>query len=343
MAHQRANLNRLPYFAAVAETGTITAAAARLAVSKAVVSKQIQQLEAELGVTLLVRTTRRLHLTEAGRALAGRARLILNEVAAAYEEVAAGAEEPRGTLRVTAPLGFGMQVVVGAVAAFRTRYPKVRIALTLSDTTLDVVETQLDLAVRVGWLRESSHKARKLCDFREIPFASPAFLAEHGPIETPADLAALPFIENRVLPHPTRWTFYDKAEQSHQVTCEAALSFDATPAIRSVVATGVGFGILPDFAVLPAIAGGELVRLLPDYHLRQGGVYLVFPNQRFRSAALVKFCELLTTHVNETNGSTPRQAAYRPPKEATAETITEASKTEEATAQSTSGIGKKGS
>ena len=291
------NLNRLAYFVAVADEGTITAAAARLAVSKTVVSKQVQLLESELGVSLMVRNTRHLYLTEAGKLLHERARALLAEADATFEEVASGAGVPRGTLRMTAPLGFGTQQVMAAVAQFSRQCPEVRVEVNLSDQSFDVVEAGLDLAIHVGWLRESGHKAKKLCDFHEIAVASPQFLARHGTPLTPEDLLDLPFIENRVLTTANQWTFIDEEQQPHQVILDTRVSLDATPAIVSAVLQGVGFAIQPDFSVQALIGRGELVRLLPNYSLRTGGVYLIFPNQRFRSAALSAFIAVLESRV----------------------------------------------
>lgn len=286
---QRANLNRLSYFVAVADTGTMTAAAERLAVSKAVVSKQIQLLEGELGVALLVRNTRHLYLTEAGTTLYTRARSLLDEADAAFSEVASGSQAPRGTLRITAPLGFGSSLVTTAAAALTAAHPAVRVELHLSDQTFDVVEAGFDVAVHVGSLRESGHVARKISDFRELVVADPAFIARYGPVQRPADLTRLPFIENRVLPSPNHWTFVDGDGQAHEITLRGALSMDATPAIETAVRLGAGFAMFPDFSVRAALAAGELVQLLPDFHLKPAGIYLIFPSGRYRSVALDAF------------------------------------------------------
>ncbi len=297
---QRANLNRLSYFVAVAATGTMTAAAERLAVSKAVVSKQIQLLEGELEVALLVRNTRHLYLTEAGKTLYTRARALLEEADAAFNEVASGAQAPRGTLRITAPLGFGSSLVTRAAAALTTAYPAVRIELYLSDQTFDVVEAGFDAAVHVGSLRESGHTARKISDFRELAVASPTFLAAYGSVQRPEDLTRLPFIENRVLPSPNRWTFYDAAARAYEINLHGALSMDATPAIETAVRLGAGFAMFPDFSVRSALATGELVQLLPDFHLKPAGIYLIFPSGRFRSVALDRFVTELTNQLKLT-------------------------------------------
>ena len=149
------NLNRLAYFVAIAEEGTITAAAARLRVSKAVVSKQLQLLEDDLGSTLVLRNSRHFNLTETGETFYEAARAAVAQAKDAFHLVRRGRDDPSGELRVTAPLEFGVGYVAPAVAAFSLLYPALRIDLTLSDTRFDPVEARFDIAFRVGWLEDS--------------------------------------------------------------------------------------------------------------------------------------------------------------------------------------------
>ncbi|MEO0923490.1 MAG: LysR family transcriptional regulator, partial [Pseudomonadota bacterium] len=159
------NLNRLAYFVAIAEEGTITAAAARLRVSKAVVSKQLQLLEDDLGSTLVLRNSRHFNLTETGETFYEAARAAVAQAKDAFHLVRKGRDEPSGELRVTAPLEFGVEYVAPAIAEFSLLYPSLTIDLTLSDTRFDPVEARFDIAFRVGWLEDSSNTARKLTGF----------------------------------------------------------------------------------------------------------------------------------------------------------------------------------
>jgi len=156
------NLNRLVYFAAVVDTGSFTRAAEQLGITKAVVSQQVAQLEREVGTALFVRTTRRVHLTEAGRMFHARCVLILREAEEAFDELAQASAEPTGTLRITAPYDYGTSVVAPVATAFTARYPDCRAELTLSDQKLDLVSEKMDLAIRVGWLTNSSLYARRI-------------------------------------------------------------------------------------------------------------------------------------------------------------------------------------
>ncbi|MGY3359535.1 DNA-binding transcriptional LysR family regulator [Bradyrhizobium sp. GM0.4] len=144
------NLNRLAYFAAVVDSGSFTRAAERLGITKAVVSQQVAQLERDLGTSLLVRTTRRVHPTEAGRMFHARCVMILREAEDAFDELAQAAAAPTGTLRITAPNDYGTAVVVAVVTAYAARYPHCRVELTLEDQTVDLASGQIDMAIRVG-------------------------------------------------------------------------------------------------------------------------------------------------------------------------------------------------
>ena len=150
------NLNRLGYFAAVVENGSFTRAAERLGIGKTVVSQHVARLERELGVSLLLRTTRRVQPTEAGRQLYARCKTILTEADTALAELSEVNAEPRGLLRITAPSDFGAFVVAPLATAFCDVHPKVSIDLVLSDQKLDLIARDIDLAVRVGWLEDSS-------------------------------------------------------------------------------------------------------------------------------------------------------------------------------------------
>jgi DNA-binding transcriptional LysR family regulator len=176
------NLNRLSHFVAVVECGSFTAAAERLGLAKAAVSHQVAQLEKELGTTLLVRTTRRLSPTATGQRFYERCALILRDADEAVGAVSAETEIPSGTLTLTAPLDYGAKVVTNAVAAYLAAYPAMRVELSLNDTVLDMIEKRLDLAIRAGWLVDSSERAKRIGTFQQHLVAAPAYAAKLGDI-----------------------------------------------------------------------------------------------------------------------------------------------------------------
>jgi len=288
----RLELNRLAYFAAVVDEGTFTRAAERLGVTKAVVSQQVARLEDELGVTLLFRTTRKLAITEAGRKLHTRCLTILKESAEALVELTEGAEEPSGVLRITAPLDYGVAVVVPVVTTFARAHPRCTVQLSLTDRIVDV--QTVDLAVRVGWLRDSSHMARRIGTMEQYLVCSRELAGELGRVREPEDLAALPFVANLALTDPTVWQFAHPRRGRRTARVQALIAVDATIAVHAAVLAGSGLSVLPDYAVAADLAAGRLVRLLPEWKLRSGGIHVLLPSARFRPAKISRFLDSLS-------------------------------------------------
>ncbi|NYZ16064.1 LysR family transcriptional regulator [Azospirillum sp. RWY-5-1] len=287
------NLNRLAYFAAVVETGSYTAAARRLGITKAVVSQQVARLEAELGTGLLVRTTRRVEPTDAGRRFHARCARILREAEEAVREAAQTDSTPRGTLRVTAPTDYGTTVVVPVVAAFLARHPHCQADVTLTDETIDLGGGSLDLSVRVGWLEESGLRARRLGGFRQLLVAAPAFAGALAGLDHPRDLAALPFVANKALRDPLHWSFERDGEEPAAVRLHGVLALNSTPAVLAAVLQGAGLSVLPDYLAADGIAAGRLLHALPSWRLPAGGIHAVFPPVPVRPPRVTAFVELL--------------------------------------------------
>lgn len=287
------NLNRLAYFTAVVETGSFTKAAQRLGVTKAVVSSQVTQLESELKATLLVRNTRKVSATEAGKLFYARCTSILNEAQLAFSEMSQLSEQPVGTLRMTAPNDYGTAIVAPLVAAFRRQHPDCQVELYLGDGHSDLMAGELDLAIRVGWLRDSSLLARKVRGFRQLLVGAGADTGQFDHVRHPDDLSAIPFVANMALPDPLQWLFENAAGETATVQWQSDLSIDSAPAIMSAVGEGAGLAILPDFLVQDHLATGTLTHVLPDWHLPEGGIYVVLPAANFRTAKVTAFTTML--------------------------------------------------
>jgi len=296
---KKSNLNRLAYFVAIAEAGTITAAADRLRVSKAVVSRQLQLLEQDLETTLILRNSRHLHLTEAGQSFYEAAQASVAQAREAFDLLRSGQDAPSGNLRITAPLDLGSDYVAPVIAEFRELCPAVTVDLTLSDARFDPVGARFDIAFRAGWLSDSANVARKLADFRQIVLASPGFIDRYGMPRLPTDLVPLPFIEHKALQDPRRWDFVDGSGVSVRVDLQPQISADVTPAIRELTEAGAGIAILPDFYARRSIEQGRLVRLLAECQLPSGGIYAVFPPTPYRSVATRRFADLFTKRLRE--------------------------------------------
>ncbi|MET3845645.1 DNA-binding transcriptional LysR family regulator [Bradyrhizobium sp. OAE829] len=287
------NLNRLAYFAAVVDTGSFTRAAERLGITKAVVSQQVSQLEQDLRTSLLVRSTRRVHPTDAGRTFHARCVVILREAEDAFDELAEAAAEPIGTLRITAPNDYGTAVVVPVITAFAARHPACQVQLTLSDETVDLVSARIDMAIRVGWLADSSLQARKIGSFRQLLVGAPAFADRIAAARKPEDLATLPFIANMALREPLLWEFARGDLDRCTVRMQASIAIDTTPGVLAAVQAGGGLSVLPDFLVADDLASARLNHALPEWRLPAGGIYTVYPAARFRPRKVTAFVEML--------------------------------------------------
>ena len=287
------NLNRLAYFAAVVDTGSFTRAAERLHITKAVVSQQVAELERETGTTLLVRTTRSVHPTEAGRMLHVRCGFILRAAEEAFGELSQSASEPTGTLRITAPNDYGIATMVPVVTAYTARYPACHVELTLRDDTVDLISREIDMAIRVGWLADSSHQARKIGSFRQLLVGSLAFAERISAVHEPEGLANLPFVANLALKEPLLWQFSRGDLDKRAVRMQAVIAIDTTPGVLAAVQTNGGLSVLPDFLVGDLVESGQLVHVLPEWHLPSGGIYVVYPAARFRPAKVTTFVAML--------------------------------------------------
>jgi DNA-binding transcriptional LysR family regulator len=217
----------------------------------------------------------------------------LREAEHAFDDLAETSVEPSGMLRLTAPFDYGVGVVVPAIAAFTRRYPACKVDAILSDQTLDIMSGNIELAIRVGWLAETSLQARKIGSFRQLLVASPTMAPQVARLTRPADIANLPFVANTALRDHLRWSFSLNDVERQVVDVQAAIFLDATLAVREAVCLGAGLSVLPDFAIADDIAAGRLIQVLPQWRLPSGGIHAVFPSARFRPAKVRAFVDLL--------------------------------------------------
>lgn len=272
--------------------GSFTAAADRLGVAKAVVSHQVSKLEEELGTALLIRTTRRLRTTEAGRRFYERCIVVLREAENAIEEVSSETGTPVGTLMLTAPLDYGAKVVAPALALYLQRHPQMQADLTFTDVKFDLVDNELDLSIRVGWLEDSSAQARRIGTFEQHLVCSPAYAGQIGRVARPGALEAAKWIANGALKEPLRWLFA-KGDEKVVVTGKSVVSANGTEASYVCVLAGIGLAVMPDYQVVQDIAAGRLVRLLPGWSLPAGGIHAVYPRAKYRPARVRAFVDIL--------------------------------------------------
>lgn len=295
------NLNRLAVFVALVRAGSFTAAADQLGTTKAMVSQHLAKLEEELGVQLVVRSTRKMSLTDAGARFHEDCARVLADAEAAIVQLGECRDTPMGVLRVAAAEDHGPSIVAPALAEFAQRFPQVRVELVVGDRLVDLIAERFDLSIRLGWLRDSSLRAAKLASFGQCLVASPAYLATHGMPRTPGELAAHAWIALTVLSSPTRWTFTGVDGEEHAVQMRTVASANSTLAARGFVVAGLGMTVLPDYVAEADIAAGRLVHLLPGYRLPQGGIHAVYPG-RLPPVKVRAFIDLLKERLSNGKG-----------------------------------------
>lgn len=273
------NLNRLAVFVTLVQAGSFTAAAEQLGTTKAMVSQHLAKLEEEVGMTLLLRSTRKMSLTDAGERFYEDCARVIADAEAAVTRLGECRDTPMGNLRIAAAGDHGPFIVAPALAEYVRRYPQVRPEMVVSDTLVDLIAERFDVAIRIGWLRDSSLRSAKLADVAQCLVATPDYLRAHGTPSVPGDLAGHRWVALTVLPSPTRWTFTDAAGDKQAVQVQAAASANSTLAVHALVMAGVGVAVLPDYVVRDDRAAGRLVSLLPGYDLPVGGVYAVYAGQ----------------------------------------------------------------
>ena len=291
------NLRRLVYFVAVVETGSFTAAAERLGITKAVVSQQVARLEREFRTSLLVRTTRKVQTTEAGLSFYRRCTLILRDAESAFDELSEGVAEPSGVLRLTAPFDYGISALVPVIVAYTARYPNCKVDAVFSDQTLDMMSSGIELAIRVGWLTEAGLQGRKIGEFRQVLVASANMQPQIERLSSPEDIASLPFIANSALRDPLDWRFSLNEADYKDITMQASIYLDATLAVREAVFQGAGIAVFPDYVIADDLKSGRFIEVLPQWRLPAGGIYAVFPSARFRPAKVRAFVDLLVSQL----------------------------------------------
>ena len=292
-------LSNMIAFVAVADTGGFTAAAAKLGLSRAAVSKSVMQLESHLGTRLLNRTTRRVSLTEIGRVYHERCQDILRDIEEVEAIASEQADKPQGLLRVSAPTSFGRLHLYRAIPAYLIQYPEVRISLSFSDRFVDVVSEGIDVAVRIAKLQDSSLIARKIAPCRRILCASPHYLQQRGEPQVPQDLALHPCLVYSNEAKAEKWTLRGPAG-SESVNVNGPLCANNGDILCAAAVEGLGITLLPTFIVGTEIRAGRLVQVLPQYTPNEISVHTVFPSRRYLSARIRTFVDFLADYFSET-------------------------------------------
>lgn len=281
-------------FAKVAELGSFAAAAAELGLSKPTVSKAVARLEASLGFALLNRTSRRLSLTEAGRASLERAARILAEGQAAEEEALNQSTLPRGRIRLAAPLSFGVAYLGVALPEFLAAWPDITLDLALSDRRVDLVGEGFDLALRIARLDDSSLMARRLCTVRLLLVGAPAYLDRRGRPTHPGQLEAHDAMVYTGGADPGVWRFTHIQFGEAAVKPRARVWTDNADTLNPSLAAGHGLAMQPEFLVWRELRDGVLEHVMPEWSGPVLGLHLLMPPGSLRPLRVQKLVEHLT-------------------------------------------------
>jgi DNA-binding transcriptional LysR family regulator len=287
------SLQQMAVFAKVVVAGSLSNAARELGLSPALVSRKLAALESRLGVRLINRTTRSLHLTDEGASYYEACSRLLAEIDEADAAVAVGRVEPQGILRVALPASFGHLHLAPRIPEFAAQYPKVKLALSLSDRSVNVIEEGFDLAVRIAELEDSSLAARRLAPNRRVVCASPQYLARHGTPRLPEDLA-----QHNVLTTVTdfamTWDYKDPKGKPGTVRVAGRHSCDNWEVLREWALAGLGIALKSTWDVYRHLQDGSLVELFPGYSFHSDvAIYAVYPHRRHLPAKTRVFIEFL--------------------------------------------------
>ncbi len=291
----------IPVFIAVIESGGFSAAAEKLGISKSAVSKRINKLEMQLGVRLLHRTTRKLSLTEAGERYfehAAQALLAANQAEDAVTELQG---EPQGTLKISTPMSFGRLHIAPLIPKLLKRYPKLQVNVVMDDRKVDLIAEGYDIAIRSGYLSDSTLIARKLAPLHQVLCASPDYVKRHKHPSTPAELNEHNCLLFSYSSDTNEWTLNQKG-YSETVRVSGNYRVNNSEALLEALKEGVGIGRLPTFVAGPDLKAGRLIKILDTYHIPSQNFYAVFPEREYLPAKVRAFIDFAIEYFG---GDTP--------------------------------------
>jgi DNA-binding transcriptional LysR family regulator len=284
-------------FAKVVELGSFAKAAGDLGLSQATVSKAITRLEGRLQTALFHRTSRKMSLTESGRVAVDRATRILDEGEAVEAEVKAQSNTPRGTVRLAAPMSFGVGHLAPLLPEFMASYPDVSLELDFSDELVDLIGGRFDIALRISSLTDSSLLARRLCAVRILLVGAPSYLDEHGRPEHPRELVNHRglFYTNTTL--IDAWRFKHRRHGDFAIGMRTPLKVNNAEALNPALLAGAGLALQPEFLVWEQLRNGTLEAVMPDWYVPAIALHIVTPPNRARPARVELLIEFLAARL----------------------------------------------
>ncbi|MBW8185482.1 LysR family transcriptional regulator [Shewanella nanhaiensis] len=292
-------LENMQIFIKVVETGGITKAAEQLNLAKSAVSKRLSEIEKQLSVKLINRTTRKSSLTEAGNAYYQKCKLILEEVDDLNCQISSVQQSLNGALKLAVPLSFGVVHLVKALELFAKQHPSLQMDLDFSDRYIDLVEEGFDLAIRIGTLADSSMHARAIAPISHILCASPDYLALNGSPSTPEQLKSHPLLRYSRMPL-AGIELINKENKKFTVPMESHCIANNGDFLKAMAVSGHGIAFLPRFIVWQELASGTLQSVMPDHQLAQMNAYAVYPQNRYLPKKVRMLIDFLSEHFGET-------------------------------------------
>ncbi|WP_296240022.1 MULTISPECIES: LysR family transcriptional regulator [unclassified Psychrobacter] len=293
-------LEDMAMFVRIVEAGSITKAAEQLNIAKSAVSRRLKELETRLGSQLISRTTRQSNLTQAGEQYYQKVHHILSEVDALNEETSGTPTRIEGTLKMTAPLSFGLMHLNDVIDEYANQHPELKFELDFSDRHTDLIEEGFELAIRIRELQDSSYQAKRLALIRYALCASPEYLERMGTPKTFDDLTEHEFLQYG-MSKSSAIELIDKQGKNHQVAVNGKIKANNGDFLREMAVKGHGIAFLPTFITYKALISGELVPILQQYQLPTLNAYAVYPKNRFLSQR----CRYLIDFIAERFGDNP--------------------------------------
>ncbi|OQM73862.1 LysR family transcriptional regulator [Manganibacter manganicus] len=294
-------LTSMAVFVAAVEEGSLVGAARRFGLSPSMAGKHVSALEEQLKARLLQRSTRMLKLTEVGQAYYTRCKHILEDVEEATREAQDAQQTARGVLSVAAPTTFGAMHLGGVVANYLSAHPDVAVEIMLGDRYVDLLADGIDVAIRIGRLKDSDLITRRLAPCRMIFCAAPSFLARHGAPKTVEDLCQMPRLAFSEAVSPGDWTLMEPDGSAHTIDGPVRLSTNNMQMLLAAAVAGTGVAYGPSFVFGESVARGDLVVLMSDYWASELAIHAVYPTKRHVSLKLRRFIE----HLSASFGDTP--------------------------------------
>lgn len=293
-------ITALNIFRRVVELGTFKAAAEDLHLSQAAISKNINELEDHLGTALINRTTRRMNVTESGLVYYRQICSVLDALESADQSVMASSFSPKGSLRVSAPMSYGLIKINPLICDFRHQYPDISTEVILSDTYVDLIDKGVDVAIRGGGvLNDSSMRSRLICKVRRVLCASPDYLSQAAPATHPDNLKEHDCLVYSLSSSPRKWIFTRGNESTSVDLMPANYSVNNGIALKQAAIKGLGIILIPEEFVRPELESGELVEVMPEWVPDTHSLYAVYPYHKEQSQKVRLFIDFVMAAFRE--------------------------------------------